>query len=106
SGAPTENRAGPTESPTSALMKHEHVWQPSNTAAPRTLILLHGTGGDETSLLPLGQALDKNASVLSIRGNVLEGSAPRFFRRLREGVFDIPDLIQRTDELADFISTA
>jgi predicted esterase len=85
-------------------MKHVHVFQPGSSA--RTLVMLHGTGGDEHSLLSLAQALDPEASVLSPRGNVLEGSAPRFFRRLAEGVFDLPDLIFRSHELADFLDEA
>jgi phospholipase/carboxylesterase len=72
----------------------------------RTLILLHGTGGTETDLLPLGRALDPDAALLSPRGKVLESGMPRFFRRLAEGVFDEEDLIFRSHELADFIHLA
>lgn len=75
-------------------------------SAGRTLILLHGTGGTESDLLPLGRALDPNAALLSPRGKVLENGMPRFFRRLAEGVFDEEDLIFRTHELADFIHAA
>ena len=87
-------------------MNHQHVWQPSSSGSPKTLLMLHGTGGDEHSLLPLASVLDSEASVLSVRGNVLEGSAPRLFRRLAEGVFDVADLIQRTNDLADFLLDA
>ena len=72
----------------------------------RTLLLLHGTGGDEDSLLPLGRALDPEAGVLAPRGRVLEGRMPRYFRRLAEGVFDLEDLHRRTAELAGFIRAA
>jgi phospholipase/carboxylesterase len=72
----------------------------------RTLLLLHGTGGNEHDLIPLGRELDSNAALLSPRGKVLENGMPRFFRRLAEGVFDIEDLKQRTNELADFIAAA
>lgn len=71
-----------------------------------TLLLLHGTGGDESDLLPLGRALLPGAALLSPRGKVLEHGMPRFFRRLAEGVFDVPDLIARTRELAGFIRDA
>jgi len=70
------------------------------------LLLLHGTGGDENDLLPLGEALSPGAALLSPRGSVLENGLPRFFRRLAEGVFDIPDLMARTYELADFVAAA
>lgn len=75
-------------------------------AGGTTLLLLHGTGGDEEDLLPLGRALLPGAGMLSPRGKVLERAAPRFFRRLTEGVFDQEDLARRTDELADFVVAA
>jgi predicted esterase len=70
------------------------------------LLLLHGTGGDENDLLPLGEALLPGAARLSPRGKVLEHGMPRFFRRLAEGVFDLDDLRLRTHELADFVEAA
>ena len=72
----------------------------------RTLLLLHGTGGNENDLLSLGHTLDPTAALLSPRGSVLENGMPRFFRRLAEGVFDEADLIRRANELADFIVSA
>jgi len=68
-----------------------------------TLLLLHGTGGTEDDLIPLGKELASYASLLTVRGKVLENGMPRFFRRLEEGVFDLEDLKIRTDELAEFI---
>ena len=81
-----------------------HVWLPGAGAPP--LLLLHGTGGDEHDLLPLRGYLAPDAPVLSVRGTVLENGMPRFFRRLREGVFDEDDLRARLDELADFLAAA
>jgi len=75
-------------------------------AGSTTLLLLHGTGGDEEDLLPLGRALLPGAGMLSPRGKVLERGAPRFFRRLAEGVFDQEDLAKRTEELGDFVEAA
>ncbi|MDF2439281.1 MAG: glyoxalase family protein, partial [Abditibacteriota bacterium] len=74
--------------------------------SPLTLLLLHGTGGNEDSLLELGRTLLPAATLLSPRGQVSEGGMPRFFRRLAEGVFDIEDLKRRTHELADFVTAA
>src|SRR3954465_14387409 len=68
--------------------------------------LLHGTGGDENDLLPLGNALWPGAALLGVRGKVLENGMPRFFRRFAEGVFDVEDLKARTEELAQFIDDA
>jgi phospholipase/carboxylesterase len=71
-----------------------------------TLLLLHGTGGDENDLVPLGRELAPGAAILSPRGKVSEYGAARFFRRLAEGVFDREDLVFRTHELAGFIEAA
>ncbi len=82
-----------------------HRYAPA-AGADTTLLLLHGTGGNENDLLELGRSLAPHASLLSPRGKVLERGMPRFFRRLAEGVFDQEDLARRTDELAEFISQA
>jgi len=81
-----------------------HEFIPGSSS--RTLLLLHGTGGNERDLIPLGRELDPRASLLSPRGKVLENGMPRFFRRLAEGVFDLEDLRNRTNELADFVASA
>jgi Predicted esterase len=81
---------------------HEFVPGTSN----RTLLLLHGTGGNEHDLIPLGHEIDPAAALLSPRGKILENGMPRFFRRLAEGVFDLEDLRKRTNELANFIAAA
>jgi predicted esterase len=84
-----------------------HRFVPGRDAsASPVLLLLHGTGGDENDLIPLGQELLPGAAILSVRGKVLENGMPRFFRRLAEGVFDVDDLKFRTDELAEFVRAA
>lgn len=85
-------------------MKHLFV-KGSNSQAP-TLLLLHGTGGNEQQMLPIAQVISSSSSILSVRGNVLENGMPRFFRRLAEGVFDEEDLIFRTHELNEFLVEA
>ena len=83
-----------------------HVYEPPAAAEAPTLLLLHGTGGDEHDLLPLVPALLPNAGVLSPRGPVSEHGMPRFFRRLAPGVFDLDDLARRTGDLLAFIDAA
>jgi predicted esterase len=83
-----------------------HRFVPGTDEAGPVLLLLHGTGGTEDDLLELGAELRPAAALLSPRGQVLENGMPRFFRRLAEGVFDEPDLIRRTHELADFIAAS
>ena len=96
-----------TTTPQSAeSLGYAHRWVPGDGTTPKTLLLLHGTGGDEDDLLPLGRALLPGAAMLSPRGNVLERGMPRFFRRLAEGVLDQEDLARRTEELARFVDAA
>jgi predicted esterase len=84
-----------------------HRFEPGGSAAPGpALLLLHGTGGSEEDLLPLGRMLLPGAALLSPRGKVLEHGMARFFRRVAEGVFDLDDLRRRTHELADWVATA
>lgn len=80
-----------------------HRFIPAEGDDPNTLLLLHGTGGNEDDLLPLGRMMRGSAALLSPRGKILEHGMPRFFRRLAEGVFDEEDLINRTHELAEFV---
>jgi predicted esterase len=82
-----------------------HRFEPGNRG-DLTLLLLHGTGGNEEDLISLGKTLAPGAAILSPRGKVLENGMPRFFRRLSEGVFDIDDLKFRSKELADFVRNA
>jgi len=83
-----------------------HRFVPAERPGVPPLLLLHGTGGDESDLLPLGRAVAPGSALLSPRGKVLEGGMPRFFRRLREGVFDEEDVRIRAHELADFVAEA
>ncbi|WP_375416906.1 alpha/beta hydrolase [uncultured Hymenobacter sp.] len=80
-----------------------YIYQAAGPPTAPTLLLLHGTGGDERDLLPLAPRLAPGFNVLSVRGNVLEGRMPRFFARLGVGVFDEKDLVFRTHELAHFL---
>lgn len=91
---------------TSELLGFVHRFVPAEGDEAITLLLLHGTGGDENNLLPLGRMLDERAAFLSPRGKVLENGARRFFRRHAEGVFDQEDLVNRTHELAEFVEAA
>jgi phospholipase/carboxylesterase len=87
-------------------LSHIHRFVPGTGPTRPPMLLLHGTGGDESDLLALGQAVAPGAALLSPRGKVLEGGMSRFFRRLREGVFDEEDVRRRAGELADFVADA
>ncbi|MGH7511531.1 MAG: alpha/beta hydrolase [Gemmatimonadales bacterium] len=83
-----------------------HRFAPAARPGLPPLLLLHGTGGNEDDLVPLGERLLPGAALLSPRGQVLERGMPRFFRRIAEGVFDLDDLRRRTGELAEFVTAA
>jgi phospholipase/carboxylesterase len=83
-----------------------HRIKPDSGSNRPPLLLLHGTGGDEDDLVPLGIMISPGSALLSPRGKVLEGGMPRFFRRLAEGVFDEEDVHRRAHELADFVAEA
>ena len=91
---------------TTADLGFVHRFEPGTAPDRPPVLLLHGTGGDETGLLELGRAVAPGSPLLSPRGKVLEQGMPRFFRRLAEGVFDEADLRRRAHELADFIAAA
>ncbi len=84
---------------------HKHVWLPHDGAA-RTVVALHGTGGDEMDLVPLVRGLYPDANILGIKGNVNEGGAARFFRRYAEGLFDEADIRARAADLGVFWDAA
>src|SRR5438132_4129782 len=86
-------------------MSFIHRFEPGTTNSP-TLLLLHGTGGNETDLIEFGRAIAPRSNLLSPRGNVLENGMPRFFRRFAHGVFDLQDLKFRAEELLDFIKAS
>ena len=90
----------------SALGDFPHQFVPATGEGRLTLLLLHGTGGNEHDLLPLGRTLSPGAALLSPRGRVMEHGMPRFFRRLAEGVFDLDDVRVRAGELAAFVTEA
>jgi phospholipase/carboxylesterase len=83
-----------------------HRFIPARDESRKPLLLLHGTGGDENDLVPLGQRLSAAAALLSPRGRVLENGMARYFRRLDEGEWDLDDFSTRTDELAQFVTAA
>jgi phospholipase/carboxylesterase len=87
-------------------LTYVHRFEPATVASATPVLLLHGTGGNEADLLPLGRQLAPGSALLSPRGDVSEHGMPRFFRRFAEGVFDLDDVTRRTHALADFIADA
>lgn len=90
----------------SKIGTYEYMYMPCDTPTEITLLLLHGTGGDEHSLIEISTQIAPHANLLSVRGNVLEGTMHRFFARLAEGILDEDDIRTRAQELTDFIEEA
>jgi predicted esterase len=84
----------------------QHRFDPGESLASPTLLLLHGTGGDENDLVGVGRSIAPRANLLSPRGNIMENGMPRFFRRFAEGIFDEEDIRARAQELTGFIGAA
>jgi phospholipase/carboxylesterase len=82
-----------------------HFYQPATGATSYSLLMLHGTGGDEHDMVPLAEAILPGAGIISPRGQVIENGAPRFFRRFAEGVLDVEDWRERSEALADFLAS-
>src|SRR3954462_12980151 len=91
---------------TATSLSFTHRFEPGADPDAPPLLLLHGTGGDEDDLLPLGRAMAPGSALLSPRGKVLENGIPRSFRRVAEGVFEEDDVRRRADELAGFVAEA
>jgi len=101
------DRPAPRTGPDPVRAYH-HVFLPARSGRSdgRWLLLLHGTGGDEQDLLPLGEKLLPGAAVLSPRGDVSEAGHFRFFKRFAEGVFDLDDVRRAAAKLSAWVEAA
>lgn len=70
------------------------------------LVLLHGTGGNEADLMPLGHRINPRATLLGVRGRSTEEGIFRWFRRLGEGGFDQGDIRSEAEAFEAFVSGA
>lgn len=87
---------------------------PDGPVAPTTrdtLVLLHGSGGEEADLIPLARRAAAGAAILALRGRSLEEGRPRWFRRVtpdarRPEDFDQADIRFEAEALAAFLEEA
>jgi phospholipase/carboxylesterase len=83
-----------------------YSFEPATQAGAPTLLLLHGSGGDENSLLALGRAIAPGAALLSPRGNVIDNGTPRFYARPGNPAGTNSEVQARIMELAYFVGSA
>lgn len=67
-----------------------------------TIALLHGTGGNETDLMPLAHRAAPNATLLGLRGRSTESGVQRWFRSFGPSIFDQKDIRFESGALAAF----
>lgn len=87
---------------------------PDGLAEPEgrdTLVLLHGSGGEEADLIPLARRAAAGAAILALRGRSLEEGRPRWFRRFNPNArgpedFDQADIRFEAEALAAFLEEA
>ncbi len=84
-----------------------HRFIPSkNPRNKRTILLLHGTGGNENYMLKIGRVISPGASYLSPRGRIFEQGLNKFCIRKSDGKYDLNDLRMRTSEMVSFVINA
>ena len=77
-----------------------------NNKSDLTLVLLHGTGGDEHDLVPLAHDLSQKYNILSLRGRINEGGMLRFFKRFDMHNFDLVNAKEEAEYIINFLKEA
>ncbi len=84
------------------LFKHRFV----DNRAAETLVLFHGTGGNELDMIRFAKNLGVKVNILSVRGNVNEHGLNRFFERNDDGSFDFKSIELETEKFQKFFIAA
>lgn len=91
--------------PDSDLLFAHQLHRPEHPSG-HTIVLLHGSGGDETSLVPLASRIAPNATLLAVRGRVVQEGVQRWYRRITPVEFDQEDVRAEATAFAEFLSGA
>ena len=81
------------------------VYRPQDTDG-QALVLLHGSGVDETTLVPLAAAIAPRAVLVAVRGRIAQEGGMRWFVRITPTRFEQASIRTETDAFAAFITAA
>ncbi|WP_312797822.1 alpha/beta hydrolase [Tianweitania sp.] len=81
-------------------------YRKATTKGSPTLILLHGSGGNETSLMDLAAKVAPGSALLGIRGRVVQDGINRWYKRVTPTTFDQDDIRSEANAFAKFMTTA
>ncbi|MET0979630.1 MAG: alpha/beta hydrolase [Candidatus Saccharimonadales bacterium] len=85
---------------------HNYTYSSHLGTNKRTLLLLHGVGGNENDMSQVGQLIDPDASRISPKGKVVINGYARYFTRRDDASFNPTEVDHETNDLARFIDAA
>lgn len=83
-----------------------HRFHRPDDADGSTIVLLHGTGGNESDLMPLAHRINPRAMLLGVRGRSTEEGSNRWFRRFDVVTYDQADIQAEAEAFVAFIDGA
>lgn len=81
-----------------------HRFYTPEKASNELVILLHGSGGNETSLIPLASKIWPRATLLGIRGRVMQDGGTRWYKRITPVKFDQKDIKLEANAFVTFLT--
>jgi phospholipase/carboxylesterase len=78
------------------------IYRPQD-AGDETLVLLHGSGVDETTLVPLAKEIAPRATLIAVRGRIPQDDGLRWFARITPTRFEQHSIRVEADAFASFI---
>ncbi len=68
------------------------------------IILLHGSGGDETTLFSFARPIWPQATLLGIRGRIVQNGETRWFKKITPTKFDQKDAVDEAEAFVKFLT--
>lgn len=68
------------------------------------IVLLHGSGGDETTLFSFARPIWPRATLVGIRGRLVQKGETRWFRKITPTKFDQNDVVKEADAFVKFLT--